>query len=176
LSSSKGSAADPAGREFARLRPGARFSANGQALRIRSGAAETDIPPWRGAADSSQMDLARVAQKTVVSRATNSVIASRMTSFANRSVRRSPKRPHGPPRQCQFWFEPRRSCRLSSQKECLRQGRRSSEEGSKPSSPLRPNRRAVRRRRCRADARAHTTGSGLSPPAATQYAGLRGLD
>src|ERR1700730_15027324 len=30
----------------------------------------------------------------------------------------------------QFWSEPRRSCRLSSQVKCLRQARRSSEEGS----------------------------------------------
>ena len=34
----------------------------------------------------------------------------------------------------QFWSEPRRSCRLSSREKCLRQGRRSSEEGSKPRS------------------------------------------
>jgi hypothetical protein len=53
------------------------------------------------------------------------------------------------------------SCRAAREK-CLRQGRRSSEEGSKPRSPLRPSRRALRRRKCRADARAHATGSGLS--------------
>jgi hypothetical protein len=62
----------------------------------------------------------------------------------------------------QFWPEPRRSCRLSNQEKCLRQGRRSSEGGSKPTSPLRPDRRALRRRKCRANARAHATGSGLS--------------
>jgi len=62
----------------------------------------------------------------------------------------------------QSWSEPRRSCRLSSQEKCLRQGRRSSEGGSKHRSPLRPSRRALRRRKCRADARAHARGSGLS--------------
>ena len=78
-----------------------------------------------------------------------------------------PKRPLRSPRQCQgnddaILVRARRSCRLSSREKCLRQGRRSSEEGSKPRSPLRPSRRAQRRRKCRADARAHATGSGLS--------------
>ena len=73
-----------------------------------------------------------------------------------RSVQRPPSGPTGSldnPKETmmQFWSEPRRSCRLSSQEKCLRQGRRSSEEGSKPRSPLRPSRRAPRRRKCRAD-------------------------
>ena len=75
--------------------------------------------------------------KRVASQRDKPVIASRMTSYENRSVRRS-KRPHRPPRQCQG----RQSCRLSSQEECL-QGRRSSEEGAEPRSPLRPRRHAA---------------------------------
>jgi hypothetical protein len=97
----------------------------------------------------------------------NPVIASRMTSFANRSVRRSPKRPHRPPRQCQgnddaILVRAQPIMSVEQQEKCLRQGRRSSEGGSKPRSPLRPSRRALPRRKCRADARAHATGSGLS--------------
>ena len=71
----------------------------------------------------------------------NPVIASRMTSFANRSVRRCPTGRTGPldnakEAMMQFWSEPRRARRLSREETRLRQGRQLSEGGSKARSPL----------------------------------------
>jgi hypothetical protein len=102
MSSSKGSAAEPAGAGICPPPTACAIRRKWGKRCVQRTAWRTRVyPPWRGAADSSQLDLARVAQKTVASRATIQSSRVAWTSFANRSVRRSPKRPHHPPRQRQ---------------------------------------------------------------------------